>query len=425
MFLRTVLQNPWIRLKPTKKQAEFLLAPEYEVLYGGAAGGGKSIGLLQCALQFVDVPGYNAIIFRRTHRDHMLPGGLVPLSFEWLGDTEAKWNGADYKWTFPSGATLTFGYLETEQDKFRYQSAAFHMIGWDEVTQFYESQYRYVSFSRRRRILDFPVPLRIRAASNPPSFKDARGKIVGEWVKQRFLIEGSSAGRRFIPARLEDNPFLDCEAYDKSLKQLDRITYQQLRWGDWEVKLDSAGKFRREWFPIVDDYPKDAQKVRYWDLASTSPEGGADPDFTVGAFVAMKQGIYYVTDIRRMRGTPSQVAALLRQTAELDGHDVSIYMEQEPGASGVAMIDYYSRDVLQGFAFRPFKTTGSKEIRANPVSAAAEAGNIKLLRGPWNTDFLDEFEIFPQGSHDDQVDAVSGAFENLRVRPMGKGFILR
>ena len=111
------------------------------------------------------------------------------------------------------------------------------------------------------------------------------------------------------------------------------------------------------------------------------------------------------------------VEALIKQTAELDGYNVEIYMEQEPGSAGVESIDYYSRHVLKGHAFWGVKTTGSKSERAAPVSSAAEAGNIRIVEGAWNGDFLDEIEAFPQGAHDDQVDALSGAFAQL----VGKG----
>lgn len=125
-------------------------------------------------------------------------------------------------------------------------------------------------------------------------------------------------------------------------------------------------------------------------------------------------------DIVRFRGTPQTNEATIKQTAELDKIGVDVWMEQEPGSSGVNDIDHYARQVLLGFTFRPEKTTGSKEIRANPVASAAEAGNIKLLRGTWNTDFLDEFEAFPEGPHDDIVDAVSGAISKLtQYEPLG------
>ena len=109
-------------------------------------------------------------------------------------------------------------------------------------------------------------------------------------------------------------------------------------------------------------------------------------------------------------GNSSDVEQLIQQTAELDPVGTNIRMEQEPGASGVAAIDHYRRRVLVGRDFDGLRSTGNKEVRANPVSAAASAGNVKLKRAPWNGDLLDEFEAFPAGGHDDQVDAVSGAF---------------
>jgi predicted phage terminase large subunit-like protein len=157
------------------------------------------------------------------------------------------------------------------------------------------------------------------------------------------------------------------------------------------------------------------QAIRYWDLAATKKDSQhADPDWTVGAKVGKnKSGNYFIMDIRRTRGSPQEVEALVRQTAQLDGSSVRIFMEQEPGASGKTLIDYYLRQVLGGFSFYADKVTGDKITRADPVSSQAEAGNIYLVKGPWITDFLDEAEAFPNGSHDDQVDAVSGAFNQL------------
>jgi len=131
-------------------------------------------------------------------------------------------------------------------------------------------------------------------------------------------------------------------------------------------------------------------------------------------------GVYYILDIQREQARPAQVENLIKQTAELDGKHIDIYMEQEPGASGVIVIDHYARVVLKGYSFRGYKTTGDKEVRANPVSSAAEAGNVKLLRGSWITTFLDEAELFPLGEHDDQVDAVSGAIAMLSQMPSGE-----
>lgn len=117
-------------------------------------------------LQFVTVPGYAALLLRRTYRDLALPGALNQMGHEWLQGTAAKWSGIDNRWTFPSGATLTFGYLDTDADKYRYQSSEFQYVGFDELTQFTEDAYRYL-FSRLRKRTGVNIPIRMRAASNP------------------------------------------------------------------------------------------------------------------------------------------------------------------------------------------------------------------------------------------------------------------
>ena len=400
--------------EPTEKQQQFLALDCREAIYGGAAGGGKSDALLMAALQYVHVPGYHALLLRRTFADLALPESLMARAAEWLTPTSAKWHDLSKTWVFPSGATLTFGYLEIEKQKYRYQGPQFHFVGWDELTQFTETMYRYL-FSRLRRMKTSSIPIRMRSASNP-------GGEGHEWVKQRFeipdqRIEGmhvSSTGRVFVPARIADNPHLDEDEYNESLAELPAVERQQLMLGDWAVRPE--GKlFHRSWFDVVEAKPADCRWVRYWDLAATREKAGKDPDWTAGVLVGKhREGFYFVADVQRVRETPHAVEKLIRQTAEIDGPGVEIRMEQEPGSSGVSVIDGYTRRVLEGFDFRGRKSTGEKAERAKPVSSQAEAGNIKLVRGPWISAFLDELTAFPtEGVHDDQVDALSGAMAEL------------
>lgn len=355
------------------------------------------------ALQYVDVPGYAALLLRRTFKALTLPEALLDRSRMWLGGTDAKWHGDSTSWVFPSGAKVTFGYLEHDTDVYQYQSAAFQFIGFDETTQFTEYQYRYMH-SRTRRLAGSNVPIRVRGASNP-------GGVGHEWVKQRFIVEGKENNRPFIPATLKDNPFLDQEQYIKSLNNLDPITRQQLLEGDWSARATSI--FKREWFEIVDKAPEECHKIRYWDMASTEPTKDKDPDWTAGCLMGVHKGIIYLIDMRHFRGTPGANESLVKQTAELDGRNVVIRMEQEPGSSGVKVIDDYRRRVLLGWNFAGDKVTGNKLVRANPLASQAQAGNVKLVRGQWINAFLDECEIFPNGSHDDMVDAASGALSQL------------
>jgi predicted phage terminase large subunit-like protein len=250
----------------------------------------------------------------------------------------------------------------------------------------------------------------VRAASNP-------GGPGHEWVKQRFIVEGRSADRPFIRSRLLDNPHLATAEYESSLAALDPITREQLLNGDWTVRAPGA-TFRREWFPVVDDVPRDLHLVRSWDLAATAACPGRDADWTVGALVGRDpDGVHFVLDVQRTRATPGSVERLVHQTAQLDGRSVEVIIEQEPGASGVALADHYRARVLSGFAVRMEKPTGSKVTRAMPLASAAEAGIVRLLRRPWVSPLLDELDAFPEGSHDDQVDALAAAFTRVNSPP--------
>lgn len=214
--------------KPTPKQAAFLLLPHLEAFYGGQPGGGKSDGLLMGALQWVDYPDYAGILFRRTFTDLALPGSLMDRAHEWLTSTAARWNENRKTWTFPSGATVSFGYLENENDKYRYQSSEFQYIAFDEVSQFMERQYTFL-FTRLRRRTASPVPLRVRSASNPPTTAD------GQWVKSRFVLH-RTPDRPFIPAGLDDNPFIDKSEYLGALSHLDEVTRNALF--DWFASVE-------------------------------------------------------------------------------------------------------------------------------------------------------------------------------------------
>ena len=408
-FLATVRSNRYIPHEPTEKQALFLLHDHIpEILYGGSAGGGKSDALLMAALQYVDVPGYAALLLRRTYADLALPGAIMSRAEEWLANTPATWHDKEKTWAFPSGASLSFGYLDGPRDHYRYQGSEFQFIGFDEVTQFKETQYLYLH-SRLRRLAGSDVPIRMRAASNP-------GDIGHEWVKARFITADTRhANCLFIPASLSDNPHLDRETYIESLMKLDPITREQLLSGNWDVRPE-GGLFKRPWLKLTDAIPKKMQLCRYWDKAAT--EGGGD--WTAGALVGIDHGRVFVLDVKRCQERPAGVEALILQTAQLDGPEVMIRMEQEPGSAGVDVIDHYARRVLVGYNFKGVKSTGSKVSRAAALSTAAEQGNLLIRTGAFAGPLIDELVLFPtEGAHDDQVDAVSGGYNALALRNTG------
>ena len=180
-----------------------------------------------------------------------------------------------------------------------------------------------------------------------------------------------------------------------------------------------GGMFDRDWFlPAVSDFPHEAALIRFWDMAGRRVKprvNPGDPDYAVGVLLAAWRGQFWIVDVRRVRGTPLDVETCIRQTAELDTRRIPIYIEQEGGSAGEFVIDAFQRRVLPGYAVYPVKPQKAKEIRAQPFASAAEAGNVYMVEGGWNREFLDEIDgVFGGGAaHDDQADAASGAHEVL------------
>lgn len=382
-------------------------------------GGGKSDALLMCALQYVDVQGYSAILFRKTYADLTKPGALIDRAKEWLlPHKDVRWDEKEKKFSFLDSnskypvSTLQFGYLENENDRYRYQGGEYTFIGFDELTHISKSNYTYL-FSRLRRLKGVNIPLRVRSASNPP---DDDGGI---WVKERFIDEGPSKGRVFIPAGLNDNPYLDRQEYICALEELDPVTRARLREGDWSITR-KGNMFKREWIEQVDVLPPHRRTVRWWDMAASDEEKAkrknksGEPDYTASLKVSEFRGIYYIEDIIRVRKNPEGTETLQHLTAVADGHNVAIREEQEPGSSGLAVISNKSRTIFKGYNYKGVPSTGSKVDRAQIASAAAGNGNIKIVRGCRNMEeFFNEMESFPGGIHDDMVDCLSGCVAEL------------
>lgn len=413
--------NRYWKHKPHPKQAAFLLIDKLEGMYGGAAGGGKSDALLMAALQYADVPGYAALLLRRTYGQLTKADSILDRAHMWLRGTDATWEAGNNRYVFPSGASLQFGYLQYFKDVYQYDGPAFQLIGFDELTHFQEEQYRFL-FGRLRRLKNTTIPLRMRSATNP-------GGVGHVWVKNRFIVPGSATKDRFfVPATLDDNPSLDARAYRASLAMLDPVTRKQRESGDWDAVREGS-IFKREWFEgrIIDKAPSASGgtayfRVRYWDLAATAPKAGRDPDYTVGTLLARdRSGRYYVEDVQRFRLNPGDVEEKIYSTARLDTRQVRIRIEQEPGASGKSLIASYVR-LLAGWDVRGIPSSGSKLARWMPFAAQCREGNVYVCNGHWQADWFDEILNVPDSDHDDQADSIAGAFsffvdEYSAIRP--------
>lgn len=172
--------------------------------------------------------------------------------------------------------------------------------------------------------------------------------------------------------------------------------------------------FKLEWLSnLVDGHPAECTFVRYWDKAGTQ-DGG---DYTVGLLMGRHEGLFYVIDVVRGQWSSGGRNAIIKATADADrtryGH-VQVWVEQEPGSGGKESAEITMRE-LSAYAIRSERVTGSKEDRADPFAAQCEFGNLRIVKGDWNGDYIAEMIHFPTGKHDDQVDASSGAYNKLHL----------
>lgn len=473
----TLKWTEFIPHEPTAKQLAFLSLPHREAFFGGAAGGGKSDALLMAALQYVDVPGYSAILFRKTLSELKLPNSLLDRAHNWLSGKNCVWVAGEHKYLFPtklpSGepgtpAVLAFGYIGQESAKQRYQSSEYQMIGFDEVTHHYEEDYTWM-MSRLRKVACLThrtdpstgspiydptcpecsyksqVPIRMRAASNP-------GSHGHQWVQNRFQISpephpqepgkliylGHNRDAPFIPSFVRDNPYLDRVAYELQLDQLDPLTRAQLKDGDWGASADA--RFKRKWF----DNRRYSRRGDYITLG---------PNATGFAFLANRFQRIFVTvdpaasakegpgDTQRYKKAYSSytVAAVFGLTDDykllwLDNYRIlaeipdinrllkSIYRTWRPSyfiieATGLGK-GVFQLAQKAGLPVRATYPHHDKIVRATDAMTRAEQGYIWLPESPgpsWLK--LLEDELFTWTGHphqqDDQVDALSHAAQDV------------
>ena len=222
-------------------QTDFLAAPETDVLYGGAAGGGKSYAMLVDPLRFAHRAAHRALILRRSMPElrELIDKSreLYPKAFP-----GCKFREVEKIWTFPSGAKLEFGFLERDADVYRYQGQAYSWIGFDEITHL-STEFSWNYLASRLRTTDPEITPYMRCTANP-------GGAGATWVKKRYVNPSepneSFTGkdgltRKFIPARLEDNPYLSTDGrYEQMLKALPDVQRKQLLEGNWDITEGAA-----------------------------------------------------------------------------------------------------------------------------------------------------------------------------------------
>ena len=172
----------------------------------------------------------------------------------------------------------------------------------------------------------------------------------------------------------------------------------------------SGGLFNREWLKTISAMPNNCKQARGWDLAATVKDSAA---YTAGVGIAQApSGDLIIFDVVRGKWSGNGVRNVILETAKSDGQKTRQSIPQDPGQSGKAQVSLFSQD-LAGFDCRFSPESGDKITRALPIAAQAEAGNVYLLEGEWNKEFIDECAMFPNGKFKDQVDALSRAYSEL------------
>lgn len=445
-------------------QTAFMATPANVCIYGGAAGGGKSFGLLMSALRYKNVPGFGCTIFRRNFNQIFSQGGLWDESMKiYQGIRGADPKFARGQWWFRNQngdivSKVTFAHIERDEDVHKWQGSQICEIGFDELTHFSEKTFFYM-LSRNRSTCG--VEPFIRATCNPDAdswvakfiewwidpdtgypIPERSGKL--RWFVRRDEIlywantkqelwkqfdlktpeeKAEPRSVTFIMSKLEDNQELlkVNPGYMANLKAMSVIERERLLHGNWKIKAAAGLFFKRS---QVGDYlsfvPDDViEWVRCWDLAATEKTENGDPAFTSGVLMGKrKNGRYIVADVVNKQMSASDVRQTIKHTAQQDiakYKRVKIRLPKDPGQAGKEQAESYIK-FLAGFNVVTVAETGSKEARAEPMAAQWQAGNFDVLTGVWNEEYLQQLENFPDSKFKDMVDASANAFTELETK---------
>lgn len=434
------------QISPQEGPQRVFLGSDADIaIFGGSAGSGKSWALLLEAMRYPSsVAGFDAVMFRRNTTDLRKPGGLWDESMRLFPHANAIPVQHRLEWRWPGKGSVKLAHLEYDNTVLDWHGAQVPCICFDELTTFTRYQFFYL-LSRNRS----PTQVRpyVRASCNADAGSWV-ADLIAWWIDQasgypildrsgvvRYFIRGDNdelvwfdskheamrkTGRAretiksltFIAAKLADNPALmrNDPQYLGNLMMLPAVERERLLNGNWKIRPSAGLYFNRAWVQVVDICPVVAEAGRGWDLAATPETTENDPDWTCSTKIGRTiTGQYIVLDHTWLRGTPAEVERAVTNIASHDGVGAKVGIPQDPGQAGKAQVAAFVR-MLAGYAVDWSPETGDKITRFAPFSAQAEAGNVLVLRGPWNERWFQMLEGFPELPHDDDADSTSRAF---------------
>lgn len=433
-------------------------------IYGGAAFGGKTFALLLEPMRHIkNTKGFGAVCFRRTSVQIKQQGGLWDETQQIYPFMGGRGRETYADWHFPPwGNQIKFAHMEHDKNRLDYKGAQICLLMYDQLEDFSAAQFWYL-LSRNRSMCGIRPYVRGTCNPDPDSFV---ATLCAWWIDQNtgyaiddrsgvvryiyrsgdILVQAASRDEivakfphikkplheirsiTFIPAKIEDNKIgqeRDPD-YVGNLNALPFVERERLKMGNWKIRPKAGLYFNRGMFEFVDAAPVDVVKrVRGWDLAATTDAETNDPDWTATVKMSRhKDGTFFVEHAFKDRMTPGAVEKSVLSFGSEEGQRVFIRIPQDPGQAGKAQAKRFVSE-LAGLNVRTVPVTGAKTVRAAPWSAQCEAGNVKIVRGDWNDQFLTELENFPEGAHEDYVDAGADAFDELvnGAQPLKSGIV--
>jgi predicted phage terminase large subunit-like protein len=450
-----------IRLGPQPgPQTQFLQTPADIAIFGGAAFGGKTYALLLEALRHRKNPLFSGVIFRRETPEITNEGGLWDESMSLYPEVGGHPQANKLRWIFPSGMRMRFAHLELDKTVLKWQGSQVAFFGFDELTHFTEYQFNYIT-SRLRSKSGVAGYMRATCNPDPDSFvrplidwyikgddypHEERGFPIPErsgklrwffrenntyrWANSKKELydrygKGNADKRiipmsfTFIPSTLEDNVIgnKNDPSYRAKLENLPTVERMRLLKGNWNIKARAGDLFDRYRFEIIPALPHGwVAACRFWDKAASKPKPNKKvKDWTRGCkLLKYPNGLYVVADMASIQDEPGEVNKFIKNVASQDGYSVRIKEQQDPGQAGKEEAENFTR-MLGGYIVSTQPFSRNKMLRAESVRAQVWARNVKLLEGDWNEDFLDELNAWTgdENEVDDQIDALSGAFNEL------------
>ena len=431
------------------------------IIYGGAAGGGKTWAELAFPLRFIDVRGFGCVIFRKNSNQITNEGGLWDNARDmYSGIDYAEMRKGDMAWVFKNEkgeqlSRISFRHIERDEEVTNYQGAQICGIEFDELTHF--SSYTFFYMLSRNRSMCGVKPY-VLATCNPEAdswvaefvswwidpdtgfaIPERSGKIrwmirkdnIVYWAdKKKDLIKQFNLTTKedmetprsvtFIASSIYDNKALLAvnPQYLANLKALPEVERERLLKGNWKIKPAGGLYFKRTQVgSFLQVVPDDVLFwVRCWDLAATTEDEKGDPAYTAGVLMGKrKNGKYVIADVINKRLSADDVRKIIRHTAEQDRAKYKVVrtrIPQDPGQAGKDQASQYIR-WMAGFDIVARPETGSKEARATPFAAQWQAGNVDVLIAEWNEMYLLQLEAFPIGKFKDMVDASANGFAEL------------